>query len=325
MYSSITENFGVRFWRPIERVIFGFQSELKQLQKNGEEIPSSFRKKIDAFISYLKSFGVFAEYHLERNGNITVALFSQNNKNTDILDGIANQCFYFLKDIAHRHQHHNPRDDSLICLHPMDANGTRRQRTLQSLHGTILEARNFKTRLNVCVDALGIIEYARVFCEIHKGVFPFFMDETLSGSLASRIENMKLDIEHKTRKIEYFMYSLRLIAICIAFGMAVFYFVVGTKGGIEKFWNEVNLPTWFVETVSEIWNVSTRHFPEMITFIAFCLFVVWYGLFSAFEKNKIAARAIELVVAFPFSKAAFMLFVLSVFLGFISFLSLQFL
>jgi len=218
-------NRNFKYWRSIELIVRGFLSELGQIKIDGKVIPNSLKKVIDSFILFLKSNGIFAEFHLERSGETTVTLFSQHVVDFSTIDGVANQCFYFLKDIAHRHQHHNPRDDALVRMHLMDAGGTWRHRTLQSLHGTILEARNFRTRLNVCVDALGIIEYARVFCRMHGKIFPYFNDDTLAGSLAAKIENLKLEGEHRARRRTYFMYSVELISIFVAFLITIFYFV----------------------------------------------------------------------------------------------------
>ena len=91
----------------------------------------------------------------------------------------------------------------------------------------------------------------------------------------------------------------------------------------EKYWENVKLPTWLLESVSGVWNVATNYLPEMLTLIAFSVLVVWYGVFSILERNKVATRAIELVAAFPFPRAAVILISLSMLLGLISFLLLR--
>jgi hypothetical protein len=77
---------------------------------------------------------------------------------------LVNQCFQFLKDVTHFHQHHDKRSDSIISCAPFfisDQNNWRRQ-TLYAMYRKIIAIRKFDRVIELS-NALGIIAYARSF------------------------------------------------------------------------------------------------------------------------------------------------------------------
>lgn len=78
---------------------------------------------------------------------------------------ISSQSFNFLKDIAHCHQHHSPKTDTLVKLHPKDDDISWRSLTLKELNKKVIE---FKRRSGneIYFSALGILPYIKCFKKI---------------------------------------------------------------------------------------------------------------------------------------------------------------
>ena len=75
---------------------------------------------------------------------------------------MSSQLFFFLKDIIHTHQHHDPDLDTITDLHEDDGTSEWRYRTLQSLYLKLIDMRRTR-RTDLSFSSLGILSYARAF------------------------------------------------------------------------------------------------------------------------------------------------------------------
>lgn len=79
------------------------------------------------------------------------------------------QAFYFLRDIGHRHQHHDPNTDIIVDIHELPERDdlTWRKLTLFGLYRHIIRYKR-KYDAEIFYNALGVLAYARAFREICK-------------------------------------------------------------------------------------------------------------------------------------------------------------
>lgn len=102
-----------------------------------------------------------ATFILERDGIVEID-FSTNDNLEHILSA---QFFFFLKDIAHRHQHHHPKTDTILDIYEKTYNW--QNEVLRSLYKRVLD---FKRSRNewVCSSAIGILTYIKSFKAVCK-------------------------------------------------------------------------------------------------------------------------------------------------------------
>ena len=81
---------------------------------------------------------------------------------------LADMIYHFLKDIGHRHQHHDATDERLLGIHRADdGDSDWRWQTIKTLQRRILEAKNGNT-VEGCLKAIGILQYARTFIHLSR-------------------------------------------------------------------------------------------------------------------------------------------------------------
>ena len=123
--------------------------------------------------------------------------------NVDISDIIAAQFYYFLRDISHTHQHHHRNTDTILSAYKSTNDINWRKNVLFSLYNHII-ARKRTASLSECVDALGILAYARAFYQssrnrlvarnlwaANEANFPTFLDEPLTESINAAIRQLE--------------------------------------------------------------------------------------------------------------------------------------
>jgi hypothetical protein len=106
---------------------------------------------------------------------------------------IADQGYFFMRDVAHRHQHHSPAVDTILILQKRttDHFAWRRQ-VIFSLHYYIISARRTQECLQL-IQATGVLAYCRAFvgiCSRLPGAesLPVFEDPAIEASLSSQIQ-----------------------------------------------------------------------------------------------------------------------------------------
>lgn len=107
------------------------------------------------------------------------------------------QCFYFLRDITHRHYHHSKRSDALTSVWAVSDPTRWIRETLFELHRRAIVARRVRGPQGQ-EDAMGIIAYANAFEEVIAGpqrdkladktLIPSFAGGPLKDSLTAQLE-----------------------------------------------------------------------------------------------------------------------------------------
>ena len=81
-----------------------------------------------------------------------------------ILDRVSSQLFFFLRDLAHIHQHHNASTDTIVDLYPCrdEDDYTWRCETLRCLYRKMLEYKRTR-HSGIFGESLGVLAYAQSF------------------------------------------------------------------------------------------------------------------------------------------------------------------
>lgn len=108
-----------------------------------------------------------AKFRLERRGHVEIETDDAATKeyaDSASLDHLlANQAFYFLKDIAHVHQHHEPKHDAITEVHRVEADDTQWiYSTEHDLYRAIIRYKRFRNE-KALFRASGILAYAKSF------------------------------------------------------------------------------------------------------------------------------------------------------------------
>lgn len=113
----------------------------------------------------------------------------------DFLEWVANQCYFFLRDLAHKHQHHPSTEDTVIILQLRTTDPVLwRKRIIFSLYYYIIGSKR-NDGIGGQTRALGILAYCRSFEKLCKAALspedgrklPEFSTEALSDSIDARI------------------------------------------------------------------------------------------------------------------------------------------
>jgi uncharacterized membrane protein len=115
---------------------------------------------------------------------------------------ISAQLFFFLKDLGHRHQHHDPRTDTITDLWRVDNDNDLNWR-LNTLYGMYRKVIEYKRNPNVSTfyDCLGIIAYAKTFLnicgeELPEGTkLPAYYDAETIESVTATQNRVEREIE----------------------------------------------------------------------------------------------------------------------------------
>lgn len=139
---------------------------------------------------------------------------------------LAAQLFFFLKDIGHRHQHHDSRTDTIVDLYNISDAGndlTWRLSTLYSIYRRIISNKRTQS-VNAYFSSLGLLAYAKAFKHICKEQLPRqlhhrlppFYDEALEESVRAS----ELDMEYRSNTRQERSEKRRNINIA-AFGLTL--------------------------------------------------------------------------------------------------------
>lgn len=111
-------------------------------------------------------FPVEASFSLHRNGEFSLvveksesAINFENLNDTDI-ERYAAQCFYFVRDISHNHQHHHGSNDLIVRLHRDDE--TWNKNVYYDLFRSVIQFKRLKTDFHI-TNASGVLAYSESF------------------------------------------------------------------------------------------------------------------------------------------------------------------
>lgn len=114
---------------------------------------------------------------------------------------LAAQTFFFLKDLGHRHQHHNPYTDTIVDLHSADVRDVDwRLSTLYSIYRKIIHYKRHPDK-ETFNDCMGLVAYAESFHEICTEDLPptrrEFMPKYYSKNMIESIKSTQAKLERK--------------------------------------------------------------------------------------------------------------------------------
>lgn len=118
---------------------------------------------------------------------------------------VCSQLFFFLKDLCHNHQHHDPKADTIVDIHPANGNDLEwRAKVLRVLYRKIIEFKR-NSRGASFHSSLGILLYAKsfrgiTFREMKKELPPVIQDELLEDAIKAGIQNTCFSVESDTTK-----------------------------------------------------------------------------------------------------------------------------
>lgn len=164
----------------------------------------------------------------------------ENDQRLDYrIKAIAAQCYYFLRDIAHKHQHHAPSSDTIIDIYPVtdeSDNGWHLQ-ILYSMYRRIIALKRVRDTGSY-LDSLGILGYANTFEEICKEKYietssekapksksadfedlPIFYKESLRESIQSTHNREMIRYQRENWRGDFLRnWALGIIGTIVAFG-----------------------------------------------------------------------------------------------------------
>jgi hypothetical protein len=152
----------------------------------------------------------FLDFELRRSGIATLTIpenyqqlispnapaFPVNQQEREHMERIvSSQLFFFLKDLAHNHQHHDPKLDTLVDIHPFNGNEEEwRSKTLRYLYRKIIEYKR-NIRASNYHSSLGILIYAKSFRGISlkenkiEDLHPLIQDDLLEDAIKAGLQN----------------------------------------------------------------------------------------------------------------------------------------
>lgn len=160
--------FSIDAWKAAESDIEQLRQMISKQAEGTREVVIILRSKAD----------FSAKVELERNGFCTLEIDpalteikhqAEPGTHLPIADsrGLAAQCFYFIKDISHRHQNHSRHSDTLTTVYPIqdevDVNWC--VETVKTLYRSIIKKRRSRTRESRAF-ALGMLAYVDAFAGI---------------------------------------------------------------------------------------------------------------------------------------------------------------
>lgn len=121
---------------------------------------------------------------------------------------VCSQLFFYLKDIAHTHQHHEPSTDTMIDLYAVDGDDFRwRCEVLRFLQRRILQFKRTPSQGTINAS-FGLLAYAKSFIAICKSdgheIEPKWNYEFIKDSLTAAREKINTEIQDRIRKSDVF-------------------------------------------------------------------------------------------------------------------------
>ncbi|WP_287962316.1 hypothetical protein [Alcanivorax sp.] len=172
-------------WRgQAENIIRTAQDELRGFYDGRKPEKSLKNHFSDRYHSVLEELSKSADFHvsfeMQRSGITTIQCPDamvlsddlphfppQEERRERLTDVVCSQLFFFLKDIAHHHQHHSPYTDTLVDIYPLyDGDDlTWRGETIRTLARKVVQYKRHR-RNEEFFSALGILAYAKAFLNL---------------------------------------------------------------------------------------------------------------------------------------------------------------
>lgn len=252
-----------------------------------------------------------ASFCLHRNGTVDITLQNPMELAPDapplpdtqgradhVRHILAAQLFFFLKDIGHRHKHHDNKTDTIVDLYDLDVDNeiSWRLSTLYSMYRRIISN---KRGYNVGSQfkSLGLLAYAKAFkyvCleELPRPVLsrlPTFYDDTLEESIRAS----ELSMGHRAEASRQISETVRNVLIS---GFGILLSLIGILS-LAK--------TDMTDAIPSEWLVSAAKILIESPFYALAVtFSIWFFLRTAY-LGRIKARRASSCARRPISSSAF--------------------
>ncbi|MCC5979617.1 MAG: hypothetical protein JJU21_16270 [Salinarimonas sp.] len=184
-------------------------SELHRLRSYGPaRSPEDDYSRIGDYLA--QHVPIHVEFMLARDGVVRMnkpefrdASLGEESVNQAITIGVdyprylAEQAYFFLRDVAHAHQHHEPQTDTLLGLQETDPEDVEwRNRLLYALHHHVIGQRRIRNP-EPLIRTQGVIAYARAFeaCStraLHPKQLVTFEADALSQSVSASIKSCEM-------------------------------------------------------------------------------------------------------------------------------------
>jgi hypothetical protein len=316
-------------WSKIERRITCYQYLLNSARASFEHDPSvSLSSLVGQNVSYLHNQLVsesdfVCHARISRTGtteltlNITTCLAPNQSEPISPAKALnlAAQCFYFLKDIGHHHQHHNRHTDTITSIHVISdrlEDVKWRTATLYNMYRKVIDYKRHPKNLNFN-DCLGLLAYAEAFNKISReelpdknkrGHLPKYYYRQVSESIRATQSKIERKIEEENSDADK-----RLNYLVAAFGLIIAYL------GLMQFSSsKLDEPTnpYLIDAVG-----------FMLAHPGFCIFGFLFVVFSGQIYNKLPLpqsfrdKYLRALASFPKIVPVLMLFLITVAAGFL--------
>lgn len=174
---------------------------------------------------------------------------------------LSNQCYYFLKDCYHRHQHHDPSQDALISLVPVEDKNdeTWALKVQHRLFRHIIRFKRFGDHRTL-FRASGVLAYAKAFYNSFKDYpkMKVFHTDELEQSLTVRRE----EVQHfdqlrlnKQHTFSTYFFSLTAFVLSAAV-LAQLDKAFELSASVLVEWTTRNVSEYPIAAVGVIWIIS---------------------------------------------------------------------
>lgn len=163
------------------RIINELQGHIRKYRAYAHEVTLDeySNRKFDATIKEILPMSSFnAAFSLSRSGTTSIAipekpivsakapaLPKDKFHRGHMMHVLSAQLFFFLRDIGHRHQHHDPKTDTISDLHRLNTvenDFTWRLNTLHSMYRKVIDLKR-APHSDTLANAMGVIAYATTF------------------------------------------------------------------------------------------------------------------------------------------------------------------
>jgi hypothetical protein len=220
MFTDLT-----RWKREVRPGLEGFQRHLRNFLFHDHVNLGNYASSQYANITDLctRTCSFFADVKIRRSGTTDLSfpfplevgrgapvLPSDPVKLSHIVKILASQLFFFLKDIGHRHQHHQETTDQIVLLYEVQGgdDDTWRNNTLFSIYRKVIQIKR-DPHISTFSDALGLIAYAESFAKIshdenRDGTQPVYFGKETSDSIKATQARVERQARERQRQLDIF-------------------------------------------------------------------------------------------------------------------------
>ena len=231
------------------------------------------------------------------NGSLRWVTKEQNCSYQKFKHDTFSQIYYFMKDLCHQHQHHDPKSDTLLPLIEADSSDYLKNMSdgiLKSLYRTVLKMRRTHSEEEYyCMQ--GILMYAKSFRQIaqkidpelkHPEGFTDLGDENILKSIDAKAGSLKAQKERKKHFISgipsLMSLSVAFVGITLAFASIVIISGKASEDGTNLEHLKNALSTNSVSIAESILSNPL----EILIYIGSILLLLWFLVSDYFRESK---------------------------------------